>query len=150
MKKKMKLNFCNSIMGHSLGGYVSAVYAMSYPTRVSHLILASPAGVPQEPDADNAPDLYSASDRSSLVLSFILFLWNRGYTPLSIVRIIGPMGQRPVNAYVARRFLVGPASDDAPSATTEIGLESSVALVDQIDNGRLKLPKQDISEYLVC
>lgn len=39
-----------TLIGHSLGGYLSVVYALKYPTRVSKLILLSPAGVPRDPD----------------------------------------------------------------------------------------------------
>lgn len=34
-----------TLMGHSLGGYLSAVYALKYPQHVSKLILASPGNV---------------------------------------------------------------------------------------------------------
>ena len=34
-----------SLLGHSLGGYLAACYAMRYPQRLYRLILASPAGV---------------------------------------------------------------------------------------------------------
>lgn len=34
-----------TLMGHSLGGYLSCVYAMKYPEHVDRLILVSPAGV---------------------------------------------------------------------------------------------------------
>ncbi len=37
------------LMGHSLGGYLSACYALKYPQHVSHLILVCPAGVPEAP-----------------------------------------------------------------------------------------------------
>src|ERR1700722_5712557 len=39
-----------TLVGHSLGAYLSVVYALGYPTRVSKLILLSPAGVPRDPD----------------------------------------------------------------------------------------------------
>ena len=84
-----------------------------------------------------------------LARSLIGFIWNRGYTPLSIVRLIGPMGPRPVNAYVTRRFLVGPAVEDTPPTTSEAGLETSAALSEQIDRGNVKLPKTDVAQYLV-
>jgi cardiolipin-specific phospholipase len=39
-----------ALIGHSLGGYLSVAYALRYPTRVSKLILLSPAGVPRDPN----------------------------------------------------------------------------------------------------
>ena len=39
-----------TLVGHSLGGYLSAVYALRYPERVERLILLSPAGVPANKD----------------------------------------------------------------------------------------------------
>ncbi|KAJ1678415.1 hypothetical protein EV182_004093, partial [Spiromyces aspiralis] len=38
-----------TLVGHSIGGYFCAVYALRYPERVNKLILVSPAGIP-EPD----------------------------------------------------------------------------------------------------
>ncbi|KAB5595566.1 Abhydrolase domain-containing protein [Ceratobasidium theobromae] len=40
-----------SLVGHSLGAYLSTAYALKYPTRVSRLILLSPAGVPRDPNS---------------------------------------------------------------------------------------------------
>jgi len=124
---------------------------MSFPSRVPHLILASPVGVPKEPDIPPSPRRYhqfSVTWRAAR--SLILFLWNRGYTPQYAVRFIGPLGPRPVTAYVKGRFLMGPAIEDAPPAANETGLEASAALADQIDKGKLKLPKQDLAQYVVC
>jgi hypothetical protein len=123
---------------------------MSFPSRVSHLILASPVGVPNEPDAPERPRGNRTSFGWRLIRGLVVFLWNRGYTPLSIVRLIGPIGPRPVTSYVTRRFLTGPAIEDAPPTTTDTGLETSAAVADQIDKGTLKLPKQDVAQYLVC
>jgi pimeloyl-ACP methyl ester carboxylesterase len=40
-----------TLIGHSLGGYLSVAYALRHPTRVSKLILLSPAGVPRDPNS---------------------------------------------------------------------------------------------------
>jgi cardiolipin-specific phospholipase len=41
-----------TIVGHSLGAYLSVAYALKYPERVHKLILLSPAGVPHNPDTE--------------------------------------------------------------------------------------------------
>lgn len=38
------------LVGHSLGGFLSACYALKYPERVEKLILVSPVGLPEKPD----------------------------------------------------------------------------------------------------
>jgi pimeloyl-ACP methyl ester carboxylesterase len=48
-REKMNLEKM-TLVGHSLGGYLSAVYALRYPERVERLILLSPAGVPASKD----------------------------------------------------------------------------------------------------
>jgi len=48
-REKMSLEKM-TLVGHSLGGYFSAVYALRYPQRVERLILLSPAGVPASKD----------------------------------------------------------------------------------------------------
>ncbi|RKP38860.1 Alpha/Beta hydrolase protein [Dimargaris cristalligena] len=50
------------LLGHSFGGYMTALYALRYPERVEKLILASPMGVPEIPEGflpwlDSNPDV---------------------------------------------------------------------------------------------
>ncbi|KAF2651203.1 alpha/beta-hydrolase [Lophiostoma macrostomum CBS 122681] len=47
-----------TLLGHSLGGYLAVAYALKYPGRLNKLILASPVGIPEDPDAvnDELPD----------------------------------------------------------------------------------------------
>jgi cardiolipin-specific phospholipase len=40
-----------TLIGHSLGGYLSTAYALRYPSRVDRLVLLSPAGIPENPYA---------------------------------------------------------------------------------------------------
>jgi cardiolipin-specific phospholipase len=43
-----------TLIGHSLGGYLSAAYTLKYPSRVDRLILISPVGIPPNP-SDPSP-----------------------------------------------------------------------------------------------
>lgn len=38
-----------TLLGHSLGGYLSFRYALKYPDRVNKLLMASPVGIPEDP-----------------------------------------------------------------------------------------------------
>jgi cardiolipin-specific phospholipase len=44
-----------TLIGHSLGGYLSVAYALRFPNRVGKIILLSPAGVPSDPNTSEAP-----------------------------------------------------------------------------------------------
>ena len=85
------------LVGHSLGGYLAARYALKYPNRLSKLVLASPVGFPHKPP--NA--LLSSQMPTSLRL--IDSLWSSNITPQSLVRLQGSTrGRRSV-----RRALQG-------------------------------------------
>jgi len=56
-----------TLVGHSLGGYLSVAYALRYPTRVSKLILISPAGVPRDPNSTvHSRELTDTQDGSAV------------------------------------------------------------------------------------
>lgn len=82
------------LLGHSLGGYIATAYAMKYPERVRHLVLADPWGFAERP---------AAADKQPLPL------WVRAIAtavqplnPLWAVRAAGPAG----------RWLVGKTRPD--------------------------------------
>lgn len=43
-----------TLLGHSLGGYLAVSYALKYPGHLNKLILASPVGIPDDPNATNS------------------------------------------------------------------------------------------------
>ncbi|KAF9172109.1 hypothetical protein BGX21_002885 [Mortierella sp. AD011] len=113
------------LVGHSLGGYLSVAYALKYPERVEKLILVSPVGIPENPEAQKAPipppptqqdavpEQSSESQprasnqapvRSTWVRKLALGAWERNITPQSIMRFTGPFGPSLVASYTSRRF----------------------------------------------
>ncbi|KAJ3035428.1 hypothetical protein HDV00_003982 [Rhizophlyctis rosea] len=87
------------LAGHSLGGYLSTAYTLKYPSRVTKLILISPAGVPPQPPTETLPQ-----NRSPLAISIFRTLWTYNLTPMSVVRTFGPWGPNLVRRYTSRRF----------------------------------------------
>ncbi|XP_034111033.1 (Lyso)-N-acylphosphatidylethanolamine lipase [Drosophila albomicans] len=74
------------LLGHSMGGFIASSYALSYPERVRHLILADPWGFPEKP-----PDSQTTKQ---------IPLWLRAIArvltplnPLWALRAAGPFGQ---------------------------------------------------------
>jgi len=71
-RQKMNLEQM-TLVGHSLGAYFSVAYALRYPTRVSRLVLLSPAGVPRGPNttvpsqeiAGRSPSHITSSENTS-------------------------------------------------------------------------------------
>lgn len=74
------------VCGHSMGGFLGCSYALTYPDRVEHLILADPWGFPERPE--NVETKYNVP------------LWVRAIAfavqplnPLWAIRAAGPFGQ---------------------------------------------------------
>lgn len=82
------------LLGHSFGGYLSANYALRYPERVPHVILADPWGVQdRQLSSNNRP-------------SYRFPIWVRGinrifqiFSPLAVLRATGPYGPRLVHRF---------------------------------------------------
>lgn len=91
------------LLGHSLGGYLATCYALKYPQHVDHLVLVCPAGVPKKPDAWESRFLSGPAWRTNM-FRLVGWAWQRGVTPGSFVRLLGPWGPGIVKKYVAGRF----------------------------------------------
>lgn len=72
-----------TLVGHSLGGYLSARYALQYPERISKLVLASPVGFPNKPSDALPPSQLPTG------LRVVDALWSSNITPQQLVRMMG-------------------------------------------------------------
>lgn len=88
------------LAGHSLGGYLSARYALKYPGNVKGLILLSPVGLPPLP----APDVQVPLQHMSRGYLLWTALWSLNFTPQSLLRFAGPKGPDLLNSIIDRRF----------------------------------------------
>jgi len=116
-----------TLVGHSLGGYLSTVYALKHPNRVSRLILLSPAGVPHDPDNTTQPsreldptphsrtdertslgrlkqEQQRAKRQESRLRRLATHLWEEGWSPFQVVRSTLFWGPMLVGKYSSRRF----------------------------------------------
>ena len=90
------------LVGHSLGGYLSARYALAYPERIERLVLLSPVGVPEpQEDDDSMPDFVK---RNRLLTSLVDLFWTMNFTPQSVARFMGPWGPELVTKVVKARL----------------------------------------------
>ncbi|KAG6543287.1 hypothetical protein Mapa_015201 [Marchantia paleacea] len=96
-RKAMKLGKF-ILLGHSLGGYVAARYALKHPENVEHLILVGSVGFSSELDQR------VLEFRSTWKGAFINYLWESNVTPQKFVRFIGPWGPQIVRGYTGARF----------------------------------------------
>ncbi|KAG8708845.1 hypothetical protein FRC09_001001 [Ceratobasidium sp. 395] len=123
-----------SLIGHSLGAYLSAAYALRHPDRVSQVILLSPAGVPRDPNSTEEPsreldpspthagatgtavpatedqvaalkaEQRAAKREESTFRKVATYLWEEGWSPFQIVRSAMFYGPWLVGKYSGRRF----------------------------------------------
>merc|ERR1711924_223641 len=92
-----------TLLGHSLGGYLSARYAMKHGDRLDGLILASPAGLMEAPAS---PQDGHISGAPPWWLSLVHTAWSANVTPGEIIRGLGRFrdGAATVENLVKRRF----------------------------------------------
>ena len=84
---RIKMNITKMIiLGHSMGGFVAFSYALRYPERLQHLILADPWGLTEKP-SDGKPNKHS--QLTDQIGSF----FSKYVNPLEILRLAGPFGQ---------------------------------------------------------
>ena len=77
------------LLGHSLGGYLCACYAMKHPSRVQRLILASPVGLPPGDEARLIP--------------IVELLWKWRVGPTALVKALGPFASPAVRRGIRYR-----------------------------------------------
>lgn len=73
------------LLGHSMGGFLAASYAIQYPDRVKHLILADPWGFPERPSE-------LANKRNIPLWIKAIAYVVQPLNPLWAVRFAGPFG----------------------------------------------------------
>lgn len=87
-RKEMKLNKF-ILLGHSMGGFLAASYSMSFPERVSHLILADPWGFTEQQE--------DFKDVSFMVKTIAYII--KPLNPLAGIRVAGPFGEKTYYIY---------------------------------------------------
>jgi abhydrolase domain-containing protein 5 len=93
------------LVGHSMGGYISAAYALEYPERVQHLIMVCPAGVGRRPEDWSLPEqLKNPWSFRGQLYRVAVAAWNGGVTPGAMIRAAGPLGRKIVQGYTRNRF----------------------------------------------
>ncbi|XP_058064394.1 (Lyso)-N-acylphosphatidylethanolamine lipase isoform X1 [Anopheles bellator] len=80
------------LLGHSMGGFLAASYALSYPERLRHLIVADPWGFPEKPE-----DFESTVKIRTWVKPIIAV--SKMLNPLWPIRVAGPYGASLVNRF---------------------------------------------------
>ena len=117
-----------TMIGHSLGGYLSTAYALKHPQRINKLVLVSPVGIPKSPYMSEAEEVEKAESGVDRELndnqldsttpsastesakpkqpqtSIWTRLWEANISPFSVVRLSTFAGPKLVSRYAARRF----------------------------------------------
>lgn len=86
-----------TLVGHSMGSIIASEYCWRYPRQIGALVLASPAGLPDE----KVPEHLSGSCNPRAVTQI---LWNWGVTPFAFLRLLGPLGRPIIRAVMYWRL----------------------------------------------
>ncbi|KAJ0754863.1 putative 1-acylglycerol-3-phosphate O-acyltransferase [Helianthus annuus] len=89
------------LLGHSFGGYIAAKYALKHPERVEHLILVGSAGFTSETDHKSE---WLTKFRATWKGAVMNHLWESNFTPMKVLRGLGPWGPNLVRKYTSARF----------------------------------------------
>lgn len=103
------------LFGHSMGGYLSACYALRHPQRIQHLVLVSPGGIPPDPAVDRKAatgGMVPSDPKTSptprpiprWLWGTVSCLWELNVTPGDLLRFLGPCGPCIARGGVNRRF----------------------------------------------
>ena len=93
------------LLGHSFGAYLSLSYALQFPEKIAHLILADPWGLPSHQVSPSYGNLSShdrffpQAQQISDTQAFVIPTWVKivarlvfAFNPLAILRVAGPWG----------------------------------------------------------
>jgi len=89
-RAKVGLNEKFVLLGHSFGGYLAMSYALQYPEKVAHLILADPWGMPSQ---QQNQQLNQHNYPKPLWVKMVGKLFHT-FTPLAGLRAAGPWGPK--------------------------------------------------------
>lgn len=84
----------NMVVAHSMGAYLSALYANRHPNHFKKLIMCSPAGICES----------SAAMRKKIPPWWFQRLWDKNFSPFSLVRKSGYLGSKLTSGWSYRRF----------------------------------------------
>jgi len=124
-----------TLVGHSIGGYLSTAFAVKHPETVNKLILVSPVGVPKSPyrttkqqtgvdkskqgksengktnDATPPAELLPADasePTQDAPSGWWTKLWEANVSPFSVIRMSTVFGPQLISRYASRRFAAFP------------------------------------------
>lgn len=84
------------LLGHSFGAYLALSYALHFPDKIAHLILADPWGIPSQQQQSQQQSSQGSETTNRVVIPMwariVARLVFKTFSPLSILRAAGPWG----------------------------------------------------------